>query len=103
MAHYAVINPETNIVESVFVGRDETDPPGDWETYYAPEGRLVRRTSYNTHGGIHYDPVTGEPSPDQSHAYRMNYAGIDYTWDPDYEPDGAFWPPPAPAEPDGAD
>lgn len=93
MAHYAVIDPETNIVESVFVGKDETDPPGNWETYYAPPGLIVRRTSYNTRGGIHYDPATGEPSADQSDSYRYNYAGPGYTYDPDFGTDGAFIPP----------
>lgn len=39
------------------------------------------QTSYNTRGGIHYNPETGEPSEDQSKALRKNYAGIGYTYD----------------------
>lgn len=39
------------------------------------------KTSYNTRGGVHYDPVTGEPSEDQSKALRGNYAGIGYLHD----------------------
>jgi hypothetical protein len=41
------------------------------------------QTSYNTHGGIHYEPNTNPPvpSPDQSQALRANYAGIGYTYD----------------------
>ena len=38
------------------------------------------QTSYNTRGGVHYDPTTGEPSEDQSKALRANYAGIGYTY-----------------------
>ncbi len=51
------------------------------------------QTSYNTRGGVHYDPETGEPSADQSKALRFNYAGIGYTFDPDKGTDGAFIPP----------
>lgn len=39
------------------------------------------QTSYNTRGGVHYDPVTREPSADQSKALRKNFAGIGYTLD----------------------
>lgn len=41
------------------------------------------QTSYNTHGGIHYEPDTNPPvpSPDQSKALRANYAGVGYTYD----------------------
>jgi len=84
MAHYAVINPDTMTVIRVFVGRDEDDlAPGvdDWETYYAPEGLMVKRTSYNTRAGEH--ALGGEP-------FRYNYAGKGYTYDS--ERDG-FIPP----------
>jgi hypothetical protein len=48
------------------------------------------QTSYNTRGGIHYDPNTGQPSADQSKAFRKNYAGIGYSYDKDRD---AFIPP----------
>ncbi len=86
MAHYAVLNAD-NIVTQVFVGRDEDDlAPGvtDWEIYYAPGGHTVKRTSYNTRGGEHI--LGGEP-------FRMNYAGIGFSFDPDKGTDGAFIPP----------
>ena len=38
------------------------------------------QTSYNTHGGIHYDPYTKDPSSDQSKSLRKNYAGIGYKY-----------------------
>lgn len=44
--------------------------PGEWI-----------QTSYNTRGGVHYNPDTDEPSADQSKALRKNYAGIGYTYD----------------------
>lgn len=39
------------------------------------------QTSYNTRGGVHYNPETGEPSEDQTKALRKNYAGIGDTYD----------------------
>jgi hypothetical protein len=40
------------------------------------------QTSYNTRAGIYYVPGTNEVSPDQSKAFRKNYAGIGFTYDP---------------------
>lgn len=65
MAHYAYIDPETNIVVEVIVGVDETQTIDGLETeeYYAlGTPYYVRRTSYN--GNI-----------------RGVYAGIGYTYD----------------------
>lgn len=50
MAHYAYIDPETNLVVNVIVGRDETELIDGLETeeYYALGSPFyVRRTSYN--------------------------------------------------------
>jgi hypothetical protein len=83
MAHYAQLDKD-NVVVSVFVGRDEddfVDDVTDWEEYYAPEGFTIKRTSYNTYGGVHSGG--GEP-------FRMNYAGIGFTYDEDRD---AFIPP----------
>ena len=88
MAHYAVLNSD-NTVTMVFVGRDDVvEGIDDWEDYYAPEGFTVKQTSYNTHGGVHY--TDGEPSADQSKAFRFNYAGIGFTYDENRD---AFIPP----------
>ena len=90
MAHYAQLDSE-NVVAQVFVGRDDVvEGIDDWETYYAPEGYTVKQTSYNTRGGVHYNPETGEPSADQSKALRFNYAGIGFTYDEERD---AFIPP----------
>ena len=84
MGHYAFLD-ENNIVINVITGKDEGEDGIDWEEFYG-----AKRTSYNTHGGIHYDPLTNMPSLDQSKAFRKNYAGIDYTYDPVRD---AFIPP----------
>jgi hypothetical protein len=74
MAHFAKVH--NGIVEQVIVAEPEffvdfvDTSPGEWI-----------QTSYNTMGGIHYDPETGEPSEDQSKALRKNYAGIGSTYD----------------------
>lgn len=84
MAHYVILD-SNNIVVNGFVGRNEGEDGVDWEQYYS-----AKRTSYNTRGGVHYDPITNEPSADQSKAYRKNYAGIGYSYDQERD---AFIPP----------
>ena len=37
--------------------------------------------SYNTRGGIYYDPETGLPAADQSKALRGNFPGVGFTYD----------------------
>ena len=83
MAHYAkVVN---GIVEKVIVAEAEffdtfvDDTPGKWI-----------QTSYNTRGGIHYQPNSDTPSSDQSKALRKNYAGIGWTYDSEKD---AFYAP----------
>lgn len=81
MAHYAFLD-ENNIVTEVIVGNDEVNDGTNWEQYYGDfRGLVCKRTSYNTRGGVHYDPNTNLPSADQSKAFRKNYAGIGYTYD----------------------
>ena len=80
MAHYAFLD-ENNVVTEVIVG----NPEGgliDWESQYgAIRGQLCKRTSFNTHGGVHASGGT---------PYRKNYAGIGYTYDAQRD---AFIPP----------
>ena len=78
MAHFAKLD-SNNIVTSVTVGRQEDD--GKEQELCDRTGDTYRQTSYNTKGGIHYDPETNEPSADQSKAFRKNYAGKGYTYD----------------------
>jgi hypothetical protein len=81
MAHYAFLD-ENNIVTEVIVGKNEGEEGTDWEVHYGNfRSQMCKRTSYNTHGGVH----TGGGTP-----YRKNYAGIGYTYD---EACDAFIPP----------
>lgn len=90
MAHYALLNYQ-NIVTKVCTGKNEDETDTNIELVYQNMfGQLCKRTSYNTRGGVHYDPTTNEPSADQSKAFRKNYAGVGYTYD---ETRDAFIPP----------
>lgn len=81
MAHYAFLD-DNNVVTEVIVGKNEGEDGIDWEIWYGDfRGQSCKRTSYNTRGGIYYTPNTGQPDPDQSKAYRKNYAGIGYIYD----------------------
>lgn len=88
MSHFAKLD-ENNLVTFVTVGRQEDD--GLEAELTARTGDVYRQTSYNTQGGVHY--TDGVPSADQSKAFRFNYAGIGFTFDPDKGTDGAFIPP----------
>ena len=77
MTHFAKV--ENGLVTQVIVAeQDFVD---------TQEGTWVQ-TSYNTRGGVHYDPNTGDP--DGGVALRKNYAGIGYTYDSDRD---AFYSP----------
>lgn len=60
------------------------------KSYDDPEGGEWIQASYNTRGGIHYQPNTTIPSEDQSKALRKNYPGVGYTYDRERD---AFIPP----------
>tara|TARA_B000000565_G_C23640244_1_gene322455 strand:- start:114 stop:506 length:393 start_codon:yes stop_codon:yes gene_type:complete len=83
MAHYAKVRD--GIVLQVIVAEADF-----FKTFVDTEpGRWIQ-TSYNTRGGVHYQPNSNTPSSDQSKALRKNYAGIGFVYDSDkdafYEP-----------------
>jgi hypothetical protein len=87
MAHFALLDNNNRVVQ-VLVGRDDDD--GKEAELTARTGQQYRQTSYNTRAGVHYNPNTSESSADQSKAFRKNYAGIGYLYDPIRD---AFIPP----------
>ena len=62
MAHYALLNKQKEVLQ-VIVGANEDDlinglsPEKSYSTIY---NCIVKRTSYNTIGGIHYNRITNE-------------------------------------------
>jgi hypothetical protein len=83
MAHFAKVNngkvERVIVAEAEFFNTFVDNSPGEWI-----------QTSYNTRGGIHYQPDSGIPSEDQSKALRKNYAGVGMTYDSQRD---AFIPP----------
>lgn len=86
MAHFAKLD-ENNLVVFVTVGRQEDD--GKELELQQRTGDVYKQTSYNTKAGVHYNQE-GQPSADQSKAFRYNFAGIGFTYD---EQRDAFIPP----------
>jgi hypothetical protein len=74
MAHFAKV--KDNKVIKVIVAEPEF-----FETFIDSTAGQWLQTSYNTFGGVHYDPITKEPSFDQSKALRKNFAGIGFDYD----------------------
>ena len=81
MSHFAKV--ENGTVTQVIVAEQDVIDTGMFGTGWI-------QTSYNTRGGVHYDPTTNSPSEDQSRALRKNYAGVGYTYDSERD---AFIPP----------
>lgn len=75
MAHWAKIDETKRVVQVIVAGDDAEE----WLTETL--GGTWLQTSYNTHGGVHY--TDGEPSEDQSKAFRKNFAGRGFTYDED--------------------
>ena len=84
MAHFAKLDKQNTVI-FVTVGRDEDRE----EELTERTGDVYKQTSYNTRGGVHYGS-DGQPSADQTKAFRKNYAGLGYKYDPVRD---AFIPP----------
>lgn len=80
MSHFAKV--EGGIVTQVIVVEQDV-----LDTGLFGDPSLWKQTSYNTRGGIHYDPITNEP--DDKPAMRGNYAGIGYIYDSELD---VFYP-----------
>lgn len=96
MAHWAEISISGTVVRVTVGNNDDPDEGYGWLVDNL--GGTWVKTSYNTYGGIHYDPATGEPSADQSKALRYNYAGIGFTFSeaPAWAAQGGAFIPPRP-------
>ncbi len=86
MSHFAKV--ENGIVTEVIVAEQDFIDSG-----VMGDPNLWVQTSYNTRGGVHYDPITNQP--DGGVALRKNYASIGFTYDSVRD---AFIPPKPPME-----
>ena len=82
MAHFAKVN-QSKVVYVISYNGDTCDHidniAGEWI-----------KCSYNTRGGVHYDPTTGQPSTDQSKALRKNFPSSGWIYNDQLD---AFVPP----------
>lgn len=85
MANYAYLG-DNNAVQFIIFGKDENEGGVDWEAYYAEgTGLRVKRTSFNTHKGVHV--LGGVP-------FRKNFGQIGWVFREDLNaPEGAFCSP----------
>ena len=99
MAHFAKIDPDTNLVltvntvnnsdcvdsngvEQESIGQAFLEKNSNWPAAY------WIKTSYNTKLNQYWINDGVDLGPDQSKAFRGNYAGIGYEWDEDNQ---IFW------------
>ena len=101
MAHYALIDNNSVVLQVIVWDGDDQE-----EVICASIGVMVKRTSYNTIGGVH--KMGGVP-------YRKNYAGIGYSYNSTLDAfippkpyaswvlneDTCLWEPPTPMPTDG--
>jgi hypothetical protein len=103
MGHFAKV--VDGVVRDIIVAE-----PDFFDFFNDPEPGQWIQTSYNTRGGVHYEPNTNTPSSDQSKALRKNHPGVGYLYHADLDafsppqpfpswtldPDTCWWVPPVP-------
>ena len=101
MAHFAKV--EDGLVTTVIIAEEDFIAS-------LPDASLWVQTSYNTRGGVYYEPDSWTPAADQSKALRKNYAGVGFTYDAEldafippkpfhswvFNPQTCLWDPPSP-------
>ncbi len=75
MSHFAQISEDDFVMRVIRITQDVLD------TGHFGDPASFVQTSYNTRGGVHYDPDTGLPSADQTKALRKNFAGEGFKLD----------------------
>jgi hypothetical protein len=93
MAHMARLDKEANAdgthtVLNVYVVSDNVTEA----ELSARSGEMYKKTSYNTRCGTYFTPNTTIIDPDQSKAFRGNFAGKGMVYDP--VKDKFYWPAP---------
>lgn len=84
MAYFAKLDSFNIVIEVLSVANNMCPTEQDGITFLKSlfgQDTIWKQTSYNTRAGIYYIPNTNDPDPDQSKAFRKNYAGINYTYD----------------------
>ena len=95
MAHFAKLDENNKVVDAQVVadGAAATEEKGQaFLNRLYNTNDVWKQCSYNTREGIHYTqtPEGRTPSEDQSKAFRLNYPGLDWTYN---ESADAFYSP----------
>lgn len=90
MAHFAEIDENNVVIRVVVVPNEEEHRGNEFLSVDLGLGGRWEKTSYNTRGGVYYDPETNMPDQDQSKAYRKNFAGQGFIFHPELD---GFSPP----------
>ena len=93
MAHFAKLGVNGKVIAVHGLDNDQMLNADNKEDETVGQQRLQQihgwpaqmwiQTSYNTRGGIHYEPNSDTPSSDQSKALRKNFAGTNWIYDED--------------------
>jgi hypothetical protein len=90
MSQFAQIDDQYIVQRVLVIDQAEIDT-GNWG-----DPASFVQTSYNTYGGVYYTPNSSPltPDPDQSKAFRKNFAQPGYTYLPNGPEGEGFTPPP---------
>ena len=86
MAHFAKLDENNIVIEVVTVKNEVATDEATGITFlknlYKEPNDVWKQTSYNTKMGKYWDNNQSPPveHADQSKAFRLNYAGIDWVW-----------------------
>ena len=75
MSHFAELDSNDVVLRIIVIEQDVLNS-GHWG-----DPSLFEQTSFNTRGGIYYTPNSNTPDPDQSKAFRKNFANKDFKFD----------------------
>lgn len=89
MSYFAKIDGQFVVQDVIRIDQTEIDT-GNWG-----DPATWVQTSYNTRGGVYYTPNANTPDPDQSKAFRKNYASRGCIYLPN-GPEGEGFAPPQP-------
>ena len=104
MARFAKIDENNTVIEVVVIddwncagsnGQDNEEVGNTFLKNLYGQNTNWKKTSINTIGGVHYDVNTGQPSADQTKAYRKNCANPGMIYDSGR--DAFLWPQPFPS------
>ncbi len=93
MAHFAKISEDNEVLQVVYMDDKDTQNKDGVEIESEGQYHLEKhnhwpqhlwiKCSYRTKGGKHYENDNQTLSSDQSKAFRKNYPGIGWIWDPE--------------------